>query len=232
MKAYVINLEARTDRWRDAEKQAHFFPKGLTRVLAIEASSIPASEMIYLPSGVVATWKSHLFAYRRFLQDSADSHCLILEDDFIIKDSKEFVRSLDLSSGFDFLQLGFLTPHPSDYVYRVVWDLQSVALRVLSSISTFPFVKNQGIMRSRSLLENAKRPRKTVLHDIHAGGHAYVISRDFATGALGINNPVFLSTDGVFMSLAKSRAFKMGRVRKSLVGQSNSPSSVSARFIS
>lgn len=231
MKAYVINLEARTDRWRDALEQAHFFPDGLTRVPAIEALSIPKSEMIYVPSGVIATWKSHLFAYKTFLQESDDSHCLILEDDFIVEDGKAFIQSLEISFDFDFLQLGFLTPHPSDYVYRVVWDLQSVVLRFLSSISSFPFVKNRGIMNSRSLLENAERPRNTVLHDIHAGGHAYIISRDFATGALKINNPVFLSTDGVFMSLAKSRAFKMGRIRTSLVGQSNSPSSVSARFI-
>ena len=231
MKALVINLDSRTDRWSDATKQAHLFPEGITRISAFEAKLIATTDLTFVPSGVVATWKSHLLAYSTFLKSSTDSHCLILEDDFVIGQETQFLRSLTLSSHFDFFQLGFLTPHPSDFAYRVVWDLQSLALQAFALAAKLHPLKNLSIFKSKSVLDAATTPRNTVLHDIHAGGHAYIVSRKFATHALEINNPVFLSTDGVFMALAKSRAFKMGRVRTSLVGQSGSPSSVIHRFI-
>jgi sulfur transfer complex TusBCD TusB component (DsrH family) len=227
----VINLDSREDRLGQAMGQSSAFPEGLIRIPAIKSADISSTDIVFVPPGVIATWKSHQQAYSFFLENSSDSHCLILEDDFIIENLAKFHNYLDLSKDFDFLQLGFLTPHLSDRAYRFVWNLQNFFLRGTVLFRTLPIARRLSLFSRRSLVDVLDTPQETVLHDVHAGGHAYVVSRSFASRALLINNPVFLSADGVFMAIAKSRAFKMGRARKSVVSQSNSPSSVDIRFL-
>jgi GR25 family glycosyltransferase involved in LPS biosynthesis len=65
-----------------------------------------------------------------------------------------------------------------------------------------------------------------VYHSFEPGTHAYVINRDFATAMIEINSPVYLAADLLLMAIAKSRNFKILRLSKSLVAQSNSPSSI------
>lgn len=231
MKALVINLDSREDRLSQAFAQSSAFPEGLIRIPAINSADVSALEIVFVPPGVIATWKSHQQAYSFFLENSSDSHCLILEDDFIIGNLAHFQKCLGLAQDFDFLQLGFLTPHLSDRAYRLVWNLQDFFMRRIIFFRNFPMARRLSLFSKLSLVDVLNTPKRTVLHDVHAGGHAYIVSRSFATRALLINNPVFLSADGVFMSIAKSRAFKMGRVRKSAVSQSNSPSSVDVRFL-
>jgi hypothetical protein len=79
-------------------------------------------------------------------------------------------------------------------------------------------------------LEQLGVPRKIVMNDIRAGGQAYFVSRNFASAAQSMNTPVFLSTDGLFMALGVSRNFKMARLRRMWISQTNSPSSVTQRF--
>jgi hypothetical protein len=228
---YVINLEQRTDRWVSVISESLKNNLELTRVDAVVAGSMDTSECVYMPPGVVATWKSHQAAFRKFLSTS-DPFCLILEDDFVIP-KMTLKLSLALKEGyksFDFIQVGFLITSRFeyfDYKFQNLFDL----LKKFLSFGFFPIRKISYFANRLTISEQKNVPSELVLNDIRAGGHGYIISRRFAEAGLEMNKPVFFSTDGVFMALGKSRSFKMARFRKSLINQTNSPTSVSQRFI-
>lgn len=228
---YVINLKQRTDRWDSVLIESIKNKLDLTRVDAIVAGSIDASECTYMPPGVVATWKSHQSAFREFLSTS-DSYCLVLEDDFFVsKMSRKLYAVLQEGyASFDFIQIGFLITSRIEYIdfkFQNWYDI----LKKLFSFEFFHFGRIKYVSKKLTISEQIGVPYGLVLNDIRAGGHAYIISRKFAEAGLKMNEPVFFSTDGVFMALGKSRSFKMARFRKSMINQTNSPTSVSQRFI-
>ena len=148
MKALVINLDSRADRLSQAFGQSSAFPEGLIRIPAINSAAVSTSEIVFVPPGVIATWKSHQQAYSFFLENSSDSHCLILEDDFLIGNLVQFQKCLGLAQDFDFLQLGFLTPHLSDRAYRLVWNLQDFFLRRIVFFRNFPVNHQSNLLKS------------------------------------------------------------------------------------
>ena len=228
---YVINLEKRTDRWKSSINESVKHNLELTRVDAIVADSIDVSECIYMPAGVVATWKSHQAAFREFLSTS-DPFCLILEDDFVIpRMTLNFSIALrEGYTGFDFIQVGFLITSRIEYFDFKFQNIFDIFKKILS-LNFFPLSKIKYFANKLTVSEQKNVPFHLVLNDIRAGGHGYIISRRFAEAGLEMNKPVFFSTDGVFMALGKSRNFKMARFRKSLINQTNSPTSVTQRFI-
>ena len=228
---YVINLEQRTDRWGSVESESLKNKLELTRVDAVVAGSINASECIYMPPGVVATWKSHQAAFREFLSTS-DPFCLILEDDFVIP---RMTRKLHIAlqegyASFDFIQVGFLITSRIEYIDFKFQNLFDI-LKKFFSFEFFPIDSIKYLKGKLTISEQKGVPSELVLNDIRAGGHGYIISRKFAEAGLKMNEPVFFSTDGVFMALGKSRSFKMARFRKSVIDQTDSLTSVSQRFI-
>lgn len=228
---YVINLEQRTDRWDSVLSESLKNELGLTRVDAIVASSIDASECIYMPPGVVATWKSHQSAFREFLSTS-DPYCLILEDDFVVPrmTRKLYTVLQEGYESFDFIQVGFLITSKIEYIDFKFQNWFDISKKFFS-FEFFRFGIMEYLSNKLTISEQIGVPFELVLNDIKAGGHAYIISRRFAEAGLKMNEPVFFSTDGVFMALGKSRSFKMARFRKSIIDQTNSPTSVSQRFI-
>jgi len=228
---YVINLEQRTDRWVSVINESLKNNLELTRVDAVVAGSMDTSECVYMPPGVVATWKSHQAAFREFLSTS-DPFCLILEDDFVIPKMTRKL-SMALKEGyktFDFIQVGFLITSRFEYFDFKFQNLFDIFKKILA-FGFFPINKRKFLASRLSISEQKSVPLELVMNDIRAGGHGYIISRRFAEAGLEMNEPVFFSTDGVFMALGKSRSFKMARFRKSLIDQTNSPTSVSQRFI-
>lgn len=228
---YVINLKQRTDRWDSVISESLKNKLELTRVDAVVADSIDANDCIYMPPGVVATWRSHQSVFREFLS-SSDPYCLILEDDFIIPRMSLKLRTT-LQEGyasFDFIQVGFLITSRIEYIDFKLQNWFDV-LKKLLSFEFFGLGRISSFSNKLTVTEQISVPSELVLNDIRAGGHAYIISRRFAEAGLKMNDPVFFSTDGVFMALGKSRSFKMARFRKSLINQTNSPTSVSQRFI-
>lgn len=227
----MINLEQRTDRWDSVIREAREHKLELTRVNAILAESIDKSECIFMPSGVVATWKSHQAAFSQFLSTS-ESHCIIFEDDFIIPRMTQLLSQVleDGYDSFDFVQVGFLITNKLEFLDLKFQNLFDILKKLLAqNFLRIGFMKSLGDRLTIS--EQIGIPFDLVMNDIRAGGHAYIISRKFAEAGLKMNAPVFFSTDGVFMALGKSRNFKMARFRKSRIGQTNSPSSVTKRFI-
>ena len=231
MQLYVLNLANRNDRWASVKHQSEVYGFSFTRIDAVDMASLDARFCDFMPPGVVATWKSHQLAFSRLLE-SSDDLCLIFEDDFVLNGkSKRIIESIARESvDFDFLQVGFLVTSFFEKFDVFFHNLVDLSKKILCVVST-RYNKFSFYSKKLSVREQTNVPTKIVLNDIRAGGHAYMVSRRFAQAGLEMNHPVFFSTDGVYMALGKSRAFKMGRFRKSLVSQSDSPTSVVKRFI-
>lgn len=231
MQAYVINLSARTDRWEAVLSQWNLDPLPLNRIEAVASQSIPLSETFFLPAPVVANWMSQCKTYRKFLT-STDSHALILEDDFLIGSTDlNKIRDICMTHEFDFLQLGYLRNSILDVFNVRFTNIRDVILKFINSASRkglLPKFLNNKLL----VLEQIGIPYSVVLNDARAGSHAYIISRKFAEKMLTLNQPTFLPTDALFMAISNLRFLRMGRLRKNRIRQSNSPSSITSRFIS
>jgi GR25 family glycosyltransferase involved in LPS biosynthesis len=230
MQAYIINLDERRDRWLSVESQLRNSNWSFSRVSAIDGSKIN-KETLCAP-GVTAIWLSHLKAMERFLA-SEDQFALILEDDFNINkwNNLNSIIQKSIMANFDFVQIGYLKTSPFNSIGISTQNFLDLILKILVFVSRFSFLGKFSFFSRLLIQEQLNIPKDFVLNDIRAGAHCYLINRKFAIFALGINSPVFLSTDLLYMSLGHMRSLRMLRVRKSIVRQSNSPSSVAERFL-
>jgi GR25 family glycosyltransferase involved in LPS biosynthesis len=228
MKAYVINLDIRADRWDSVVKQWENRNEALIRVSAVESNSISESQSKYLPPQVVANWMSQRKVFSDFLSTN-DSYAIILEDDFVLGDT-DLNRYFEImkNSKLDFLQLGYLYNSLLDFIWIKAINLRDVLLK---SLSFFAFKLDSPLSAKLLLKEQKQVNFQIVLNHAGAGSHAYIVSRKFAEEMLVINTPVFLAADGLFIAISNLRFLKMGRLRSNRVKQSNSPSSITKRFV-
>jgi hypothetical protein len=181
--------------------------------------------------GVAATWKSHQLAMEKFLE-SSDEYGVIMEDDFLLSNSWETNRvSRVVALKPDFFQFGYLVTSPIDKIELAIANSFDLFLKLLNRMCSFSPRINKSFGARLLVSEQSGVPWDFVANDIRAGGHAYLVSRKFAEASKFMNTPAFTSADGVFMSLGDVRSFRMYRGRKSLITQSNSPSSVEKRYI-
>ena len=68
MKAFVINLSARKDRWENVENQSLALGLTCVRINAIESRELPTGSDDYVTPGVAAIWMSHQLAMFEFLE--------------------------------------------------------------------------------------------------------------------------------------------------------------------
>lgn len=229
MKAYVINLDSRSDRWADVIAQIGALGLEIHRVSAVTVDSVVVSP--YVTHVIAATWQSHQKAMKVFLE-STDEYALIMEDDFVLsKRWRPEILHLSASLRADFLQVGFLITNSVDRIQITLNGSFDGLLKLLHKLAGFTgFIGN--CLGNRLLLrEHSGIPFKIVCNDIRPGAHAYIVSRSFAQAALKINSPEFLSADAVYISMGWMRSFKMLRMRRSLIGQSKSESSIKERFL-
>jgi GR25 family glycosyltransferase involved in LPS biosynthesis len=234
MKAYVINLSDRTDRWDSVLAQTDSLGFEIVRVEAVKMSDIDPKIERYAAPGVAATWASHKLAMELFL-NTDEEFALILEDDFLLTNRwQEFSLKLD---GFlkalhiDFLQLGYLVTSPLDrgfFLLSQVWDL---TLKIMNRARRIPLISKLDFFNKFLILEQSRVPWALVPNLIRPGGQSYVVSRNFAEAAKFMNSPTFNTTDGYFLSLGDMRTFRMFRTRESVIHQSSSETSVKQRFI-
>ena len=231
MKAYLINLDERRDRLEYAERQLSAVNMEYVRVSAIKATENFSNQYPYVTPSVAAIWLSHLSALREFLETD-EAHALVLEDDFQIECSKKKFHSVLLEHEYgDFFQIGFLVTNTFDRINYYSNNFLDSCFKVLEKYSRrrFPFAN---YLSSKYLVYGQKNAKfSTVSNDIRAGAHSYIISREFAKKVLEFNQPVLFSTDQFFISLSKMHTFRMLRLRSSIIGQSDSISSVQSRFI-
>lgn len=228
MKAYVINLRNRVDRWQAVSNQWGARSQTLIRVDAVNSADVLPSQTEFLPTPVVANWMSQCKVYREFL-DSNDQYALVLEDDCILGDADlTLLQNLAEACDLDFLQLGYLYNSSIDYFMIKATNLRDFSLKILSGISS----KLKSKYSQRLLLKEQEDIKfSIVLNHAGAGSHAYIVSRKFAEEMLKLNSPMFLATDGLFIAIAGLRFLRMGRLRRNLIKQSNSPSSITKRFV-
>ena len=226
IRGFVINLDSRHDRWREALSQFSQIPFEIERVSAYTASSVEPLEP-FVPGAVAATWRSHQKAMQAHLNSEAQ-YALILEDDFLIAhDMNRVLAQVYEAKDFDIVQFGFLTPSVFRRLMRYMIGLRDIFLKLLQFV--YSIIELSALDRL-IIREQKGIPFSLVLNDIQAGGQAYLVSRKFSEAAQFMNNPSFLSADGMLMALSETRTFKVGRVRKNHIRQSDSISSVRQRF--
>ena len=231
MRAYIINLKNRVDRWDSALKQFDTLGLHVTRIEAFNSNDLGDKDSQFVAKGVAATWKSHQLAMEKFLE-SSDEYGLIVEDDFLLLKSwklNKMFRAVALKP--DLFQFGYLVTSPIDKLELAVANFSDLFLKLLNRLCSFSPGINKSFGTRLLVSEQSGVPWDFVANDIRAGGHAYLVSRKFAEASKYMNTPAFTSADGVFISLGDVRSFRMYRVRKSLISQSNSPSSVEKRYI-
>ena len=230
MKAYVINLKSRTDRWKSVEKQSQSLGIPVIRVDAVSKDEVLAEP--FVTPAVAAAWFSHKKAMSLFL-GTQDEYALILEDDFVLQNRwSKFDFSKYQSLDIDFLQIGYLVTTPLDLLELKIKATADLILKFLTWIS-HARVFGKAYLRKKVLIrEQLNLPLHLVASDIRPGAHAYIVSRKFAVAMQQINSPVILSTDALYIALGWMRSFKFVRFRKSAVSQSDSVTSIDDRFSS
>jgi GR25 family glycosyltransferase involved in LPS biosynthesis len=228
--AYVINLAHRTDRWHDVECQRSSLGVSIIRVEAVDQDLKELSDLTFAAKGVAATWLSHQKAAAEFLKTDSQ-FAMILEDDFLLL-RKFKVPSLELLANLeaDFVQLGYLRVTPWENFDVTISNIRDRVLRVINWITKSRWGSMSKLQKRLLIQERVGVPTDLVPVDIRPGGHCYVISRRMGEAMQELNNPIIFSADELFVSISKMRAFRMFRMRKSLVRQSNSVTSVSSRF--
>jgi GR25 family glycosyltransferase involved in LPS biosynthesis len=219
---FVINLEDRVDRWQDCMAQTHKVDFPLRRVDAVKPQEVKSE--IFTTPNIAACWESHRKAMLQLLE-SRDDFALILEDDFFISnrtlnfDVEEF-----RNTGLDFLQIGFLKTTWREAIYIVVENLHDRFVRLYGRMELIFF--RSPASRKILVRERVGLGSNFVFADVRPGAHAYIINREGALYFTQLNKPIFLSTDDLFMATAPMRRIRMARLRKSVVSQSGSASSI------
>lgn len=229
MKAFVINLDSRTDRWQEVLRQEFTLGFQIERVAAVSSNSI--KDLDYATAPVHATWLSHQKAMSMFL-DTGDDYGLILEDDFVVLNKwTRFDISKFESTHFDLLQIGYLITTPLDYLDFKMNSIFDLFLKILERITSTNSFSNSRFVNRLLLKEQRSVPFAIVCNDIRPGAHAYIVSRNFARAAQKMNIPVALSTDALYIALGWMRSFRFLRTRRSYFSQSDSKTSIDDRFL-
>jgi GR25 family glycosyltransferase involved in LPS biosynthesis len=231
VRAYVINLKNRVDRWDSVIKQSDKLGLPIVRINAFSKHDLQNMDTNFVAPGVAATWKSHQLAMATFLETS-DEYALILEDDFSVTKSwnfKDLNQVLELCP--DFFQFGYLVTSQIDRLELIAANTFDLFLKSLKNLCSVSQRLNRKFGSRLLIQEQDGVSLNFVPNDIRAGGQAYLVSRRFAEAAKYMNTPAFTSADGVFMSLGDVRSFRMYRSRRSLIVQTNSPTSVEQRYI-
>lgn len=220
LQLYVINLDSNLERRESLVYEGSKVGLKLVRVSAVLASDLNETDENCVSSGVRAAWLSHLKAMQYFLESDAE-FAIIAEDDFQVVNTDKLHKYLEKSSTYDFdlIQFGFLKTGIDIRIRVLVSNLQLSffkAVGVLSRVKLLGRFDLSGRMRVSDAL---RTPSGLVPFDCEPGAHFYLISRFLASEMVKLNNPQFLSIDDFFTALAKMRAFKMARMRNSIVSQ-------------
>lgn len=208
----VINLARRPDRKQNMEELLFATALGGTFIEAIDGRVVNTDVRFSITQTQGACWASHQKAYKEFLA-SGKMYALILEDDVVLsKDNPPnlIVEKLKLlvhhmtSENIGILQLGHV---------RKFWPLEELRYILNKQNQTFQRVK-------------------MIYGDFAGGTHAYLISRSFAEGLIGVNLPVARTADGILEDLARQFLYQRAgqiaaitRLRKSMFLQESRRSS-------
>jgi GR25 family glycosyltransferase involved in LPS biosynthesis len=174
---------------------------------------------------------SHQAVAREFLETGAD-YCLVLEDDIDLN-HKSIAGLKDLweksFQNIDLLQIGFCVSHDR-LSNRVVHSIQYRIVGLLHQFRLLKLATFRRILKSvygYEFLTLSQLNQPVAVLTFELGTHAYIMSSKFAHAILSFNFPVYLPADLAMMELTKTHKYKVFRLNKSLINQSDSPSSIS-----
>ncbi len=228
--AYLINLDRRPDRWNEFVGKSKELELPISRFSAVDGLEISKSEL-RLPPSVAACWMSHQAIAKEFLE-SGSEYCLVLEDDIDLNHrSITGLKNLWEKSiqNIDLLQIGFCVSH--DQLSNRV--RHSTQYRLVQLLYRFRLLKLTPFRRILKLiygyefrtLNQINQPVAVMTFEL--GTHAYIMSSKFAHAILSFNYPVYLPADLAMIELTKTNNYNVFRLNKSLIDQSDSPSSIS-----
>jgi GR25 family glycosyltransferase involved in LPS biosynthesis len=217
---FVINVDSDTNRWDSCLEEEKNNGLTLTRIEACKPKERAGLVDNYVTEGVHAVWESHLKAYIELL-NSEHNYCVVLEDDFHIKNLNsltKLVQNLNFND-WDMIQLGYITPGIDDRIRQLVANAESTIFKIIYRFCRLTPHLSKNFANRLRVIEAGIEPKGFVANDFQPGGHCYVISKRLAAAVLLLNKPMFLATDDFYMALSRMRSFKIIRVRKSLVSQ-------------
>jgi GR25 family glycosyltransferase involved in LPS biosynthesis len=228
--SYLINLDRRPDRWQEFVDKSSELDLPISRFSAVDGLEISKTDL-RLPSSVAACWMSHQAVAREMLASGAE-HCLVLEDDIELNHASILGLTNLWKMSFqniDLLQVGFCVNHHR-LSNRVVHYRQSrlVELMHRSKLLNLDFTRR--ILKfiygyEFRTLNQLNQPVAVMTFEL--GTHAYIMSSKFAHAILSFNFPVYLPADLALMELTKTDKYNVFRLNRSLINQSDSPSSIS-----
>ncbi len=227
--AFLINLDRRPDRWVEFTEKSSALEIPIERFSAIDGQVLAKSEL-RSPAPIAACWMSHQEVARKFLESDAE-YCLILEDDLDL--TQQSSRSLNEIwkkdfRNIDLLQVGFCI-HRNRLANRVLHSIQVALIKSLSTLKLLPFSIVQRMLvflYGYRFVDLKQINAPAAVRTFELGTHTYFISRKFALAMIGFNNPVYLPADIALMELSKNENYNSFRLIVSLIGQSNSPTSI------
>lgn len=228
--AFLINLDRRPDRLLEFIEKSSSLEFPIKRFPAVDGHDLSKSEL-RTPPPIAACWMSHQGVAQKFLESDAE-FCLVLEDDLsLTKDSISALNQLWYQNfqHLDLLQIGFCVNH-NKLSNRVVYSRLIRTTNLLERLRLFSVPWIQQILKiiygyRISHLEGIKYC--VAENSFELGTHAYLISRKFAEKMISFNRPVYLPADLAIMEIVKTGKFQSFRLIRSLINQSESPSSIS-----
>jgi GR25 family glycosyltransferase involved in LPS biosynthesis len=214
----VISLPSAIDRRKQSEMQ--LISVEFSFVDAVDGRSNRELGNRYVNGLIDAIWQSHKKVYSEFLETNED-YCLVLEDDFKVKNWNKLSRELMKVIQFnpDLAQVGWLSTGLDIRLQRIYEGLIYKTARFVTYLTHLSPKLNRSVASKMRVSRAAKVPSSSIPDSFLPGAHAYLVSREFAKHALNLNKPTFLSADDFLMSISKMRSFNTMRLRKSLVSQ-------------
>jgi GR25 family glycosyltransferase involved in LPS biosynthesis len=227
--AFLINLDRRPDRWLEFNKHSSSLEIPIERFPAVDGHELTKFEL-RTPPPISACWMSHQDVAAKFLESNAE-FCLVFEDDLsLTEDSISALNQLwhQNFQNLDLLQIGFCVSQ-NQLSNRVIYGRQLCAVSLVTQLGLLSFSLTQRILKGIygykiSYLKGTKLC--VAENSFELGTHAYLISRKFAEKMISFNRPVYLPADLAMMELVKTGKFRSFRLIRSLINQSESPSSI------
>lgn len=227
--AFLINLDRRPDRWDEFTEKSSALEIPIERFSAVDGQDLAKSEL-RSPTSIAACWMSHQEVAKKFLESDAE-YCLVLEDDLDLTQESSHALNEIWKKDFqniDLLQVGFCV-HRNQLANRVNYSIQVALGKNLLRLRLLqiPFVQRMLVTLYGYQLVNLQQINAPVaVRTFELGTHAYFISRRFALAMIAFNNPVYLPADIAMMELSRIEKCNSFRLIASLIGQSNSPTSI------
>lgn len=224
---FLINLSRRNDRLMTALNELRKVDSNVLRVEAVDAQTYIGEGSVFVSKAAFVCSLSHKKALEEFIH-SRKPYGIIVEDDLKIKSAKDFNIAYEVASKFrvDLLQIGYVTTGLSDLIDLLVVNFFNTVIKLFNLLTSrfgFNTLAKQRFQRNYGL------PISLIPDNFRAGAHCYLISRTLAEELVKVIHVSNNTYDGLLMSIALHRRFKVVRFLKSAVSQLDTESDIKKR---